>query len=145
MRRVQDLLGAKKSDGYYWVPVEASVFTALGVMARHDIGAVLVLDGNKLVGILSERDYARQVVLRGRTSQVTSVGEIMSRDVICVKPFETIDDCMQLMTEHRIRHLPVVERDALLGVISIGDVVKAIMRRQESTIRQLEGYISGVG
>ena len=144
MRRVQDLL-AVKADGYYWVEGDASVFTALGVMARHDVGAVLVLEGPVLIGILSERDYAREVALRGRTSRDTRVREIMSQDVICVAPFDTIDDCMALMTEHRIRHLPVVSDDTVLGVVSIGDVVKAIMRRQESTIRELQGYIAGVG
>jgi CBS domain-containing protein len=144
MVRVEDLLGAKE-QGYYWVAADASVFTALGVMARHDVGAVLVLDGTALVGILSERDYARQVVLQGRTSHETSVGQIMSKDVVCVGPFDTIDACMGLMTEHRVRHLPVLRGDSVLGVVSIGDVVRAIMQRQESAIRQLEGYIAGVG
>jgi CBS domain-containing protein len=144
MRRVQDLL-AVKGDNFYWVPSDASVFTALGVMARHDVGAVLVLQGSELVGILSERDYAREVALRGRTSHDTSVSEIMSADVICVGPYDTVDQCMELMTEHRVRHLPVIADESVRGVVSIGDVVKAIMHRQESTIRELEGYIAGVG
>ncbi len=126
MRRVQDLLTAK-GETYYWVSSDASVFTALGVMARHDVGAVLVLDGNDLIGILSERDYAREVALRGRTSRDTRVSEIMTKDVICVGPDDTIDDCMALMTEHRVRHLPVVGGDDVLGGgvrdVGIGDGV----------------------
>ncbi len=144
MLRVQDLLAAK-GDGYFWVASDATVFAALGVMARHDVGAVLVLEGDQLVGILSERDYARQVVLRGRTSRDTKVASIMSTNVICVGPYDTIDECMALITEHRVRHLPVLSSNRLEGVVSIGDVVKAIMRQQESTIQQLEGYIAGVG
>ena len=119
------------------------VLEALGVMAEHDIGAVLVLDGEKLVGLFSERDYARKVVLAGRSSKDSPVRDVMSAHVICVSPDRTIDECMAVMTDKRVRHLPVVDHKHVIGVVSIGDVVKATIADQEFTITQLQSYIAG--
>lgn len=143
MVRVEELLAAKGHE-VFSVPSDATVFAALVALAEHDVGAILVMERGEVVGIFSERDYARQVALQGRTSRETSVRDVMTTDVITVGPLDSVDHCMSLMTAKRIRHLPVVQRGAVLGVISIGDVVKSILRQQESTIRQLEGYISGV-
>ncbi len=120
-----------------------TVLAALGVMAEHDIGAVLVLDGDALVGILTERDYARKVALVGRASKDSPVSAIMTPDVVCVPPSSTVEDCMSLMTDHRVRHLPVVENGRVVGVVSIGDLVKATIDEQEFTINQLKSYIAG--
>ena len=133
----------RKGYEIWSVKPDDSVYDALELMADRNIGAVLVIDDGKLVGILSERDYARKVILRGRTSRETRVREIMTRNVLCVRPDQTIDECMALMTDKRIRHLPVIEGDRLVGVISIGDVVKATISLQEFVIRQLENYITG--
>lgn len=111
-------------------------------MASHDIGAVLVCTGGEIEGILSERDYARQVILKGKASRDTRVGEIMSTDLVTVDPDRGIEECMALMTGRRIRHLPVVDRDELVGLISIGDVVKALLSEREHRIEQLETYIT---
>jgi len=121
------------------------VFDALSLMAEKEVGALLVLEGEKLVGIISERDYARKVILLGKSSKSTAVREIMTAEVICVRPEQTIQECMALMTESHVRHLPVLENDRLSGVISIGDVVKAIISEQEFMIEQLERYIVGSG
>ena len=120
-----------------------TVLAALGVMAEHDIGAVLVLDGDELVGILTERDYARKVVLVGRASKDSPVSAIMTTKVVCVPPNRSIEDCMALMTERRVRHLPVVESGQVIGLVSIGDLVKATIDEQEFTINQLKNYIAG--
>ena len=112
-------------------------------MAEHDIGALLVLDGARLVGIFSERDYARKVILLGKSSHETRVAEIMTPKVVQVTPAEGVDACMALMTERRIRHLPVVENDQVIGILSIGDLVKEIISDQSFHISQLEGYITG--
>lgn len=112
-------------------------------MAEYDIGALLVVDQDRLVGVISERDYARKVILEGKSSKDTKVREIMSGTVYSVQPDQTIDDCMKLMTEKRIRHLPVINEGQLVGVLSIGDVVKAIMTEKEYAIGQLENYITG--
>jgi CBS domain-containing protein len=120
-----------------------TVLHALEVMAQYDIGGVVVLDGDKLVGILTERDYARRVVLLGRASRNLPVSEIMTSHVCCVSPERTIDECMALMTEKRIRHLPVLDHKVVIGVISIGDVVKATIAEKEFEIAQLQSYISG--
>jgi CBS domain-containing protein len=112
-------------------------------MADKNIGAVLVMEGARLLGILSERDYARKVVLLGRTSRDTPVSDIMSAQVVCVEPGTTAGECMALMTEKRIRHLPVVEGDRVVGVISIGDVVRVVVEEQQFTIKQLESYVYG--
>ena len=138
---VRDLL-AKKGATVWAVAPERTVFDALQTLAERNIGAVLVLEGGRLVGILSERDYARQVILKGKTSKDTPVHEIMTRRLICVRPEQTIEDCMQLMTDKHVRHLPVVVGEALVGVLSIGDVVKALLEEKQFLIEQLEGYIS---
>ena len=122
---------------------DATVFEAIGLMAEKRIGALLVLSHGKLCGIISERDYARKVILLGHSSKETLVRQIMSSNVVTVTPEHTIAECMQLITHHRIRHLPVVEGDAPIGVISIGDVVNSIMTAQAETIRHLNNYIKG--
>ena len=132
----------KDKTAVYAVTPSDTIFDALGLMAQHNIGAVLVLDGDQIRGILSERDYARKIVLAGKTSRTTPVHEIMTTDVICVDGAWTADQCMALMTERRVRHLPVVEADRLVGVISIGDVVRAVVAEQQFTIDALEGYIT---
>lgn len=133
----------RKGYGYWAISPDATAYHALEMMADKDIGALAVLDDGRLVGVFSERDYARKVILKGKSSRTTSVGDLMSRKPVCVGPAHTIGECMVLMTKHHIRHLPVVQDDAILGVLSIGDVVKAIISEQEETINQLESYISG--
>jgi CBS domain-containing protein len=120
-----------------------TVLEALGVMAERDVGAVLVLDVDKLVGIFSERDYARKVVLAGRSSKESRVTEVMTAQVVCVSPDRSIDECMALMTNRRLRHLPVVDHKRVIGVVSIGDLVKATIDDQQFTITQLQSYIAG--
>jgi CBS domain-containing protein len=124
------------------VSPDASVYSAISLMAEKSIGAVLVIEHGKLVGVLSERDYARKVILQDRSSKTTAVREIMTSKVITGRPNQTVHDCMTLMTDKRIRHLPITDGERLLGIISIGDLVKAIIADQEFTIRQLETYIA---
>ena len=142
MMTVRQILKNKGSQVWSTEP-QVTVYAALQLMAEKDIGALLVLADGKLVGIFSERDYARKVILHGKSSAETRVSEIMTSDVVTVGPDQTIGECMALMTEKRFRHLPVVEGDQVLGVISIGDVVKAIISNQQFVITQLEGYITG--
>lgn len=142
IRTVQGLLG-EKGRAVFGIPPEATVFDAISLMAERDVGAVIVLDGDRLVGILSERDYARKVMLLDRSSQETKVSEIMTAEVQTVSLDDSIDRCMEMMTEGRYRHLPVVEDDRVVGVISIGDVVKAVIERQQALIGDLERYIRG--
>ena len=125
------------------VPPDATVYSALEVMAEHGVGALLVMDGDRLVGVVSERDYARKVILLDRESRTTAVAEIMTSDLHTVAPAASVPECMTLMTEQRIRHLPVLEQGRVVGVISIGDVVKHVISDQESLIAQLEQYITG--
>ncbi|MCP4201312.1 MAG: CBS domain-containing protein [bacterium] len=139
--KIQQILADKGSDIWSIGP-EATVFEALELLAEKKIGAVVVVEEGRLIGILSERDYARKVVLLGRGSRKTPVREIMSPDPCCVRPDQTIDDAMALMTAKRIRHLPVVEGAELLGIVTIGDVVKAKIADQEFVIQQLENYIT---
>ena len=141
MLTVRQLLGMKKAE-VYAVGDDAAVIDAVRLMADKSIGAVLVMRGERLVGILSERDYARKVVLRDRSSATTQVSEIMTAEVVSVTSAESVDHCMQIMTERRIRHLPVVEEGAVLGVISIGDLVKAVIEDQRRDIDQLQRYIA---
>jgi len=133
----------KKGSEVWTIGPEASVFAALERMAEKNVGALVVTEGEKLAGIFSERDYARKVILRGRTSRETLVEEIMTRNPITVSPEESMDRCMELMTEKRVRHLPVVADDRLAGIISIGDVVKEVITEQAATIGYLEDYITG--
>jgi len=135
------LLAHKPSDVWAVSP-EHSVYEAIALMADKGIGALLVMRDKQLCGILSERDYARKVILRGKESRNTCVGEIMTANVITVGPADDVDHCLSIMTEHRIRHLPVVERDRVVGVLSIGDLVKAKIADQQAVIEQLETYIT---
>lgn len=140
MKTAKQLLAGKPA-GVIAVPPDASVLDALKLMAEHDIGALVVLDGVKLVGILSERDYARKVVLLGKSSSETLVRDIMTHHVLCVSPAQMVDECMELMTQKRCRHLPVVEEKRVIGILSIGDLVKETISEQLETIQQLEIYI----
>ena len=142
MQTVKQVLDAK---GYelHSIPPTASVYDALQKMAQQEIGALVVLSDGELAGIVSERDYARKVILKGRHSKDTPVGDIMTRNVICVTSEIGVDACMSLMTEKRVRHLVVRDAERISGVVSIGDVVKAIIDDQQFTIEQLEHYISG--
>ncbi len=119
------------------------VYDAIKMMADKDVGSLVVLDGSKIVGIVTERHYARNVFLQGRASPQTRVDEIMEPNVVCVGPHQSIEECMALMTAKRLRHLPVTENDTLLGIVSIGDLVKSIINDREFTIEQLAHYISG--
>jgi CBS domain-containing protein len=120
---------------------DATVYDALKLMAERDVGALVVMDGDRLVGIFSERDYARKVILHGKASKDTYVREIMTEKVLCVRPEQTMDQCMALMTDKRVRHLPVLDHKHVVGVISIGDVVKEVISEQQFMIEQLEQYI----
>jgi len=143
MKTVKQLLQGKGSDVWSVAPT-TSVYEALALMAGKNVGALLVLKAGQLVGIFSERDYARKVALQGKTSKDTPVSEIMTSKVVYVRPEQTIEDCMALMTDKHIRHLPVLADDhQVLGVISIGDVVKAVISEQSFIIEQLENYITG--
>jgi CBS domain-containing protein len=140
MKTVSQLLQGK--GGNVWsISPESSVFDALKLMAEKNCGALLVMNGGKLRGILSERDYARKVILLGKSSHELSVSEIMSDKVVCVRPSQTVDECMALMSSKRIRHLPVLEGGEVIGVLSVGDLVKAFIEMQQETIQQLESYI----
>jgi len=125
------------------VTSETTVYSAIEVMATHNIGALPVLEGRRLVGLLTERDYTRKVILKGRSSRNTNVSEIMTRDPIVVGPEDTIEHCMRLMTEKRVRHLPVTEGEELVGILSIGDFLKWIISAQTATIDQLTKYVFG--
>jgi CBS domain-containing protein len=140
MHTVKQLLDSKRGSVVTIAPY-ASVFEALELMAERDIGAVVVVDDDHVIGILSERDYARKVILHNKSSKEITVDEIMTDRVLYVSPTHTIDECMALMTDKRIRHLPVMNDDRLIGVLSIGDLVKATITEQDFTIRQLEHYI----
>jgi len=136
MITAQNILELKGKD-VWTVSPEDTVYDALRLMARTDVGALLVMDGDKLVGMLSERDYARKVILFGKTSKETKVKEIMTEKVITIHPLQICEECMEIMTKNRIRHLPVVIEDKVVGVVSIGDVVKNIMYKQREKIRDL--------
>lgn len=142
MIKVSDILNNKGHQFWYITP-DNTVFEALEKMAEKDVGAVLVLDGEKLAGMFTERDYARKIILKGFASKNSRVGDFMSKDLYTVSPSTTINDCMALMTGKRIRHLPVLENHKLVGLISIGDVVNSIIQEQNITIKDLENYITG--
>ena len=142
MKTVQEIL-AKKGNGVYTISPNATMYDALKLMADSDIGALLVLADEKVAGILSERDYARKVILKGKLSRETLVSEIMTTDVVKVTPSSLVDECMAVMTTKHIRHLPVEENGKLVGLISIGDVVSAVIDEEEFVIEQLTSYIKG--
>jgi CBS domain-containing protein len=142
MKTVEQVLRGKNAELVAVGPDE-SVFDALALMARREVGAVVVLEAGRLVGILSERDYARKIILLGKASKDTPVRDIMTPRVVCVTPATTIDECMALMTDKRCRHLPVLEGERVIGVVSIGDVVKHTIAEQQFIIEQLEHYIMG--
>ncbi|KRG86858.1 histidine kinase [Stenotrophomonas daejeonensis] len=142
MQTVRQLLGNKAPEIHAVTP-QAAVIDAIRLMAEKGIGAVLVMEGARLAGILSERDYARKIVLRDRSSRDTPVAEIMTAEVVTVAPSATVEHCLQLVTDRRIRHLPVVEEGGVVGVISIGDLVKAVIEEQRQELGQLQQYITG--
>jgi len=143
MTTVAEILKSKPDNSVYTIAPDATVFEAVSLMAQKNIGALLVVERDRVVGIVSERDYARKVALMARSSRETALRDIMSSPVMFVPPSQTSDECMALMTENRLRHLPVMEDGKLIGLISIGDLVKNIISEQQFIIEQLEHYISG--
>jgi CBS domain-containing protein len=142
MITVRRLLEAKKK-GFYTIAPEATAFEALRIMADNDVGALMVARGDKLLGIFTERDYSRKVVLKGRSSKETLVSELMTESVYCVTPDDTTENCMSIMNDKHVRHLPVLEDGRLVGLVSIRDVVNMIISEKETTIHDLEQYVSG--
>ena len=133
----------RKGHKVWSLPPEASVYDAIALMAEKGVGALLVMSGDHIEGIMSERDYARSVILKGRSSSATRIDEIMTHPVVTVTPQETLDTCLRIMTERRIRHLPVIDKGHVTGIVSIGDLVKAIVASQAYTIDELRKYIMG--
>jgi len=142
MHTIEQLLEIKGKDIWSIAP-QATAFEALQIMAQRNIGALLVIDRGKLVGIFSERDYARKVILKGKSSKETSVGELMTPEVLYLTPQDTLEESMALMTAKHIRHMPVLDKGNLKGMLTLGDVVKQIISNQEFTIKELEKYITG--
>jgi CBS domain-containing protein len=142
MYKVKDILDEKGYEVFTIQP-EATVYEALKKMAGQNIGALLVEKDGKIVGVFSERDYARKIILRGRSSKESTVGELLSERIFYVRPSTTTTECMQIMTDHRVRHLPVLENGKTVGIVSIGDIVNKIIQGQKNTIQQLEDYILG--
>lgn len=141
MQFVQEILKSKRGP-LLWVAPDATVFGALTSMAQYDVGALVVLDDGRVVGMFSERDYARKVILHGKSSKDLRVSDVMTAPVHCVRPEDRVQTCMALMTDRRIRHLPVLDGSRVVGLVSIGDVVKAQLTEQEFVIQQLEHYIA---
>jgi len=142
MRSVKDIL-EEKGTQVYAVSPDATVYEALQIMADKNVGALMVIEGDTVAGLVSERDYARKIILKGKFSKDVPVREIMTVDIIRIGPDNDVEYCMELMTDKRVRHLPVFENDRLIGIISIGDIVKAIIEHKEEIIEQLENYIKG--
>jgi CBS domain-containing protein len=142
MKAVRDILNAKGREMWSVKP-DDTVYQAVELMAEKSVGALLVMEGEKLVGIVTERDYARKIILEGKSSRDSAVREVMTRKILCVTPERTVDECMALMTDKRIRHLPVIEQKRVVGVVSIGDLVKTMISEQQILIDQLQNYISG--
>jgi len=143
MKTLQQVLDSKKIHDVISIDPSRLVFEALVVLADHKIGAILVLEGEKLVGIFSERDYAREVILKGRSSKTTKISEVMTSVVLTATPRDTVDYAMSLLSEKRIRHLPIIDNDKVIGILSIGDLVKETIEYQQYLIKQLERYIQG--
>ncbi len=143
MKTLQQLLDNKKHKSVISIAPHRPVYDALVVLAEYKIGALVVLDGDKLAGIFSERDYAREIILKGKSSKTTSISEVMSSNVLTVKPNDTVEQAMNIMSDKHIRHLPVLEGDKVIGMLSIGDLVKETIEYQQTLIKQLESYITG--
>jgi len=143
MKTLQQLLDNKKHKSVISIAPHRPVFDALVVLAEYKIGALVVLDGDKLVGIFSERDYAREIILKGKSSKTTPISEVMSSNVLSVKPSDSVEQAMNIMSDKHIRHLPVLEGDKVIGMLSIGDLVKETIEYQQTLIKQLESYITG--
>ena len=142
MTSVQQLL-RENIRSVFFIEPGATVFDAISKMAENDIGSLIVMDGEKIIGIITERHYARNIMLKGRTSATTLVGDIMERGVTCARPEQTVEQCMALMHDNRVRHLPVIEGKKVIGVVSIGDLVRSIISDQKFTIEQLEHHVHG--
>ncbi len=142
MVTAKQLVEIKGTDVWTVSPID-TVYEAISSMAERDVGSLLVMNGRKLVGIITERHYSRNVILKGKTSPDTLVGEIMDRCVVCARPEQSVDQCMELMTRRRVRHLPVLEKGRVVGIISIGDIVKSIIDDKNFIISELHNYISG--
>lgn len=143
MKTVAQILKTKQNQAVYTISPDAKVFDAIKMMSEHSIGALLVTEGEVIVGIVTERDYARKMILKGRSSTDTSVRDIMTSSVMYVRPEDSNEQCMALMTQNRLRHLPILDHGKLIGIISIGDLVKDIISEQQFIIQQLEHYIMG--
>jgi CBS domain-containing protein len=142
MKIIKDIL-ASKGHEVYTIPADATVFEALSLMAEKNVGSLVILEGETLIGLISERDYARKVILKGKFSKDTPVSEIMTREPVTVSLDQDLEQCMELMTDKRVRHLPVVKEGRMMGIISIGDVVKGIIDHKEFVIQELHKYIKG--
>jgi CBS domain-containing protein len=142
MKTIKDVL-RDKGRAVWTIDVDASVLDALKLMAEKEIGALVVTEGGRIAGVISERDYARKVVLQGRSSKDTPVHDIMTRKVLYVKPQQTVEECMALMSEKHVRHMPVLDGEQMIGLVSIGDIVKSVISEQQFLISHLENYIRG--